>query len=132
MNFDSRFDSQRAALHSWYERLRELREYRNEHGDCLVPQVYPRQQKLASWVHNMRTRRQSLSVTRLRALAAVGFVWAQRRGQTLWDEWYAELRAYHAVHGHCNVSTKSKVSVKALCPQELIGDVAYIGPQTQC
>lgn len=31
----------RNALFSWYARLRDLYEYKDEHGDCLVPQQYP-------------------------------------------------------------------------------------------
>lgn len=30
----------RNALFSWYERLRDLHNYKNEHGDCSVPQKY--------------------------------------------------------------------------------------------
>jgi Helicase associated domain len=114
MNFDSRTNLQRATLYSWYERLRELREYQKAHGDCLVPRVYPRQPKLAAWVIKVRGSRQSLSATKLRALTAVGFVWARPTGQELWNMRYAELQAYRAVHGHCNVPQKSKVSVETL------------------
>lgn len=31
----------RSALSNWYERLRELYEYKEIHNDCLVPQKYP-------------------------------------------------------------------------------------------
>jgi Helicase associated domain len=101
-------------LETWYQRLRELREYRQEHGDCLVPRLYPPQQKMATWVGNVRMNRQCLSATKVQVLAAVGFVWAKRTptGQALWDERYAQLQAYQAVHGHCNVPAKYKVSVE--------------------
>jgi Helicase associated domain len=101
---------QRTALYSWYQRLRELYEYKNEHGHCLVPQRYPPQQSMANWVNKVRMTRQSLSLIQLQALNAVGFVWAQPKGQARWNERFAQLQAYHAVHGHCNVPTKCKVS----------------------
>jgi hypothetical protein len=30
----------RSALLSWYDRLRDLYAYKEEHGDCMVPQKY--------------------------------------------------------------------------------------------
>jgi Helicase associated domain len=65
---------------------------------------------MANWVNKVRMTRQSLSSIQLQALNAVGFVWAQPKGQVLWNERFAQLQAYHAVHGHCNVPTKCKVS----------------------
>jgi Helicase associated domain len=59
----------------------------------------------------VRTRHASLTQTRLQALAAVGFVWAHPTSQDRWDERYAQLQAYQAVHGHCNVPSTYKVSV---------------------
>jgi Helicase associated domain len=105
-------DRKRAALYSWYQRLRELWEYKKEHGHCLVPQRYPRQQKMATWVNKVRMARQSLTPTQLQALEAVGFVWAQHEGLTAWQERYAQLQAYQAVHGDCNVPAKDAVSIE--------------------
>jgi Helicase associated domain len=94
------------------------------HGDCLVPQKCPGQQKLANWVNKVRMTRQSLSATQLRALAAVGFVWAKSRGRQAWDYRYKQLQAYHASHGHSNVPTRYLVRVQ-MCPET---EVAMVSP----
>jgi Helicase associated domain len=114
-----RTDRARTALHSWYQRLGELWEYKEEHGDCLVPQVYTKNKKLAAWVNKVRMEQRklvdqpkdsSLTPDKLQALEEVGFVWAKVKGRAGWDLKYKELVAYHAAHGHCNVPTKYRVS----------------------
>ena len=38
------------------KRLEELKEYRNEYGDCLVPQGYNDNPKLGRWVNHQRAQ----------------------------------------------------------------------------
>jgi Helicase associated domain len=117
MPTNSRTERERKALVSWYERLRELREYRQEHGHCRVPQKCSGQQKLANWVNKVRMNRASLSMTQEQVLDALDFVWADHKGPILWNKHLVQLRAYHAVHGNCNVPTKYKVRRKRQCLQ---------------
>lgn len=35
----------------WERRLGELAQYKDEHGDCLVPQRYPQNPALGTWVN---------------------------------------------------------------------------------
>jgi Helicase associated domain len=117
----SRTERARAALHAWYDRLQELWEYKQEHGNCLVPQLYPENRKLGVWVNKVRMERRklvespnernSLTADKLQALGEVGFVWAKSKGQESWDLKYEELQAYHAAHGNCDVPTKFGVSL---------------------
>lgn len=39
----------------WDLRVKELVQYQDEHGDCIVPCNYPQNMKLAKWVSNQRT-----------------------------------------------------------------------------
>jgi Helicase associated domain len=118
MTIDGRTERKRKALRSWYDRLRELYKYKQDHGNCLVPQIYRPNEKMAGWVNNTRNNRQSLTPTQEDALKAVGFVWAKPKDQAVWDERFTELRAYKATHGHCNVPTKSRVRVELQRPAQ--------------
>jgi Helicase associated domain len=40
----------KSALQSWYQRLNELYEFKQEHGHCDVPQKYPQNRCLGIWV----------------------------------------------------------------------------------
>ena len=39
----------------WFGRLQELKAYRKNHGDTLVPQSYPANPSLGKWVHTQRS-----------------------------------------------------------------------------
>jgi hypothetical protein len=112
-----RTERARIALDTWYKRLRELWDYKQVHGDCLVPQQYPENRRLGIWVNKIRMEkkkwdigeRSSLTQEKLQALEEVGFVWAKSKGQPSWDLKYSELQAYHAQNGDCNVPTKYSV-----------------------
>lgn len=51
----------RSALNNWYDRLRELYEYKAIHNDCLVPQKYP--QNPALGIVSLSFVRYAISVT---------------------------------------------------------------------
>jgi Helicase associated domain len=127
MTINGRTERKRKALRSWYDRLRELYKYKQDHGDCLVPQIYPPNEKMASWVNNTRNKPQSLTPTQKEALKAVGFVWAKPKGKTVWNEHFAELLAYKDARGDCNVPTKYPVSVTT--PAAAIAHHSHVGPR---
>jgi hypothetical protein len=104
----------KAALQVWYERLNDLWDYKEKHGDCIVPQKHLPNPSLGIWVNKQRMEKKALdeglksSITddKERALKEVGFVWAKRKGQASWDEKYKELQEYCRRNGDCNVPTK--------------------------
>ena len=67
----------------WGERVRELREYKEESGHCIVPTSYRKHPKLSSWVHHQRRQFKKfndgqpchITLERIRALEELGFVW---------------------------------------------------------
>ncbi|MDB4328337.1 Helicase associated domain protein, partial [Akkermansiaceae bacterium] len=66
-------------LGSWKIRLQELVAYKEEHGDCLVPQSWKNKQ-LAVWVAHQRTfrKKDKLDAQRIKRLDELGFVWSIR------------------------------------------------------
>jgi hypothetical protein len=71
----------------WGERYKELRQYNEVHGDCLVPTSYKKHPKLSTWVHHQRRQfkkfkdGQSCHITseRIRILDKLGFTWHPRK-----------------------------------------------------
>lgn len=54
-----------------------LKEYREDHGDCLVPRQYKEDRQLGQWVAQQRQRHShsKLDPARRKSLEAIGFVW---------------------------------------------------------
>ena len=105
-------DRRRAAGLSlpWRERYSEVKAYHAEHGHCNVPQGWATNPQLGNWVMRQRAakkrldrgdRTRVLTEEQVVVLEALGFEWKLRA--SLWERRYAELKAYHAEHGHCNV-----------------------------
>jgi hypothetical protein len=71
----------------WMERFRELVEFKENHGTCVVPTGYSRNPKLGTWVHHQRRQykrfksgKSNCHITkeRILALESEGFVWHPR------------------------------------------------------
>ncbi|CAB9514981.1 helicase [Seminavis robusta] len=111
---EARTERARNALHTWYHRLNDLRQYRLDQGDCNVPQKYEGNRELGIWVNKQRMekksfdegKRTSMTNRKIAALNNLGFVWAKRKGQAAWEEKFRELLAYKRIHGNCEVPTK--------------------------
>ncbi|EJK57494.1 hypothetical protein THAOC_22454 [Thalassiosira oceanica] len=78
----------------WDWRYRELKEYREKHGDCNVPQ---RQGSLGRWVNDRRQdyREGKLSNERIARLESIGFVWDRQEHR--WSEYLNELTDYEGL-----------------------------------
>ena len=94
----------------WYEKYLLLKEYKKEHGNCLVPNsfVYGDDIKLGKWVSEQRTRykRGRLSQNRREMLDALGFSWDPKGDQ--WERNFALLEQFKEREGHCNVPKSHK------------------------
>jgi len=107
-------DRKQMQSQAWYERFRELREYKDQHGNCMVPQKYEPNPSLGIWVNKQRMEykllqdgeKSSMTSERLSALQSIGFVWAKRKGQATWDAKYKQLQDYKSRHGDCLIPTK--------------------------
>ena len=95
---------QHPRLHTRYEALVALLDYRKRYGDCCVPYHWPHDPWLGKWVARMRAARKEKRLTELqvRELDQIGFTWSIDR-QHSWEERFKELKSFKQAHGHCNV-----------------------------
>jgi Helicase associated domain len=106
---DGRFRSYQVG--QWQERFEELLLFGKAYGHLLVPHSYPPNQKLAQWVKRQRHQykrknlghHSTLSDERVALLLDAGFVFDSHKA--VWYLRFQTLRAFHKVHGHCNIPT---------------------------
>lgn len=108
----------RGALKSWYRRLNELYNFKLMHGHCDVPQKYPENRCLGIWVNKQRCEKvmyeenaghkTNLTPQKLHELEKVGFIWAKRKGDVIWNQRYTELVEFYNKHGHSDLPCKYK------------------------
>lgn len=90
----------------WHERFEQLREYRSEFGDCLVPEKRAEYARLGSWVSSQRKKGENLPENRKRLLDELNFEWdvsSDGKRSKVWNRKLEELRQFKALNGHVNV-----------------------------
>jgi Helicase associated domain len=100
----------------WNTRLKELLQYRQEYGDCLVPHTFNPNPQLARWVKRQRRqyklmlegRQSTMSHERLEILNEVNFVWDSH--EAAWQEKLNELNLYRKERGNCLVPSNYKMN----------------------
>jgi hypothetical protein len=96
----------------WGERLEQLIQYKKENGDCLVPDGFAANPKLARWVREQRGQFKNLrdgkpshmTQERMAALNELNFTWSLRE-KVDWKDRFEELVDYKCKHGDCLVPT---------------------------
>jgi hypothetical protein len=101
----------------WDLRYGEFIEYKERHGDCLVPFQYGPNKPLGQWVCTQRTqyrllqqgKQSSMTEERITKLEAIGFVWDASHvlnpGQVddeAWNQRFGELIEYKQKHDEAN------------------------------
>ena len=89
----------------WYEKYLLLKQYKKDHGNCLVPHSFVYGDiKLGIWIGNQREfyKKGKLSQNRRELLDALGFSWNPLADR--WERNFALLEDYKKREGHCNVS----------------------------
>jgi len=110
---------------AWTQRYNELVQYKNEHGNCNVPQRFKDNLELGSWVNDQRKQYKRLKIgkkspmtpQREAMLNSIGFVWSGTHlvdtvYENNWTERYNELVQYKDWHGDCNVPQRFKDNPK--------------------
>ena len=95
-----------ASAMAWRRRIEQLKQFRKEHGHCIVPDPYAPDRAFGWWGRNMRHQRRHgrLSEERFRQLDALGFAWVVTwDGPQVWELCLRELRRYRKEQGHCQV-----------------------------
>jgi hypothetical protein len=71
---------------TWWQRYKELQQFKEREGTCKVPTKYPPNPKLGTWVHHQRRqynafkqgKQSHMTLERIRMLEMIGFVWSSR------------------------------------------------------
>jgi hypothetical protein len=107
----------------WLERYDELIQYKEEHGDTIVPAKYVGNPTLGNWVARQRVnyKADKLSPEKIQRLDDIGFVWvlSQRRkldkddsaldpDEAQWMKRFEELLEYVQEHGNPNLPKEYK------------------------
>ena len=100
---------------NWFEdvsitidrKIEALKEYKKNHGDCLVPHNWPENKKLGIWVYKTRQHYKNGKVSdeRFKRLDDIGFVWDPL--EFVWKRKFEALKEYKRNHGDCNVPQNS-------------------------
>ncbi len=90
----------------WELRFKELLDYKEANGHCLVPQVCPEWYTLSRWVSRMRRRKGELDEERIRRLDEVGFVWDAKGAEreAIEEMRYQDLANFVQANGHARVT----------------------------
>jgi len=66
----------------WKDKFVELKKYKKKFGDCNVPEGWPENITLATWVNRQRNnyRTKTISADRIKYLEDLGFIWKLRKG----------------------------------------------------
>ena len=97
----------------WNTMFERLKEYKQQHGDCLVPSRYSEDPKLGIWVQGQRRAPPSIDDKKTKErrdkLDSIGFVWSTRppfkssKNDKKWNDMFERLKAYRQQHGDCLV-----------------------------
>ena len=107
----------------WMQMFEELMEYKEKHGDCLVPLNYKVNPKLGRWVQHQRSQYQNkkkgktrqITDERIYKLEEIGFVWYRgwkKRDDEGWMLMFEQLVEYKEEHGDCLVPRKYEINAK--------------------
>jgi len=104
---------------TWESRFDELAAFKEKNGHCNVPNSYPQNKKLGSFVKKQREdyrlkmsgKKSPMSDTRIQKLEGIGFAWVIGKNKQFYspDSWMQrleDLKAFKEQHGHCFVPRK--------------------------
>lgn len=98
-----------AQMGRWGQKFLQLLEYREEHGNCKVPQKYAKNRSLRKWVdhqrqgYKKRKKRENSPMTdeKILMLERIGFYWGTTREEPYvsWDTRFEELKKHEKIFG---------------------------------
>ena len=92
---------------SWSKSYFLLKQYKQEHGDCMVPRGH---KQLGVWLMNVKAsfKKKTLSQEKVDKLNKIGVNWGKGYPPPLsWEDRFKELKKYHDKFGHCNIHVDS-------------------------
>jgi superfamily II DNA or RNA helicase len=99
--------STHTAAQFWEIRFQELQQYKQAHGNCLVPQSWKGNRRLADWVSEQRVANNKglLDAERFRRLDELDFDWDPNTNH--WEKYFCQLIEFKQEYGHTNVPQRS-------------------------
>lgn len=100
---------------NWSLRFKEVKDFVDKFGHCIIPHDFPPNQNLARWAKRQRYQyklfmnksgKSSMTTQRIEALEKLDFCWDVHKA--LWSCRYEELKNYVAEYGNANVPTGFK------------------------
>lgn len=91
----------------WEEMYDQLKVFKAKFGHCNVPQKFPENQPLASWVNGQRTNKDELPKYRTDKLNNLGFSWANEILDQRWMNRVREFEALKAKGKHLQIPAQS-------------------------
>ena len=93
----------------WLQSYNELKEYKEDYGDCIVPRGFALNPKLASWVAEQRKqykllqdgKNSSITPKRVELLEKIGFAWNAQ--EAAWERHITDLKSFKEENGDCLV-----------------------------
>lgn len=104
------FEVIRDRLRPWESMFLELCKYKDEYGDCNVPNKYLENPSLRTWVNIQRVRYKFKRITpeQINKLNQINFIWDPIN--RFWEIMFDKLSSYKRIYGHCNVQSTFKDS----------------------
>lgn len=107
-------------FYTWDDRLLQLQDFEKEHGKDKVDDLAERDSELAKWYAKQKTQYRAfckgkpskLDAPQIHKLKAIGFGADNSKYDEEFTEMFEELREYKRKHGHCNVHTQSKETIR--------------------
>lgn len=89
---------------TWQESFEALVNYKNRHGDCLVP-IHNHHEDLAlgGWVNHQRSKKSKLTAEQRQKLEGIGFAWSVRVRNKTWNVMIESLQNFKKIHGNVDV-----------------------------
>ena len=97
------------SMQTWTEMFEKLKEYKRQHGNCLVPKQYKIDPALGNWINHQRkaNKMNKISDERKAKLDSIGFAW--EASEQTWTEMFEKLKEYKQQHGDCLVPKVYKI-----------------------
>jgi hypothetical protein len=111
------------SILKWEENFHKLAAFKEKHGHCLVPNRYPEDPQLGSWVSTQRrqykimrssnTDSTAMTEERAKRLEGIDFQWSTKDPRHVpWDARYEELVAFVKKYGHSQVPIGWEKNIK--------------------
>jgi superfamily II DNA or RNA helicase len=96
------------AAKQWEQNFTALQKFRKREGHCCVAAKYQIDGlKLGMWVQSQRSKKDSLTLDRVKRLNSIGFIWDPAAKQ--WEQNFTALQKFRKCEGHCRVPYSHQV-----------------------